>query len=327
VTLSEEPTTGSPSVSEGCITKIVVEDDGSQSVFELGPKMSRSFADMLQLGIDPHLDLNVCSNNEHEKARVIAETIEDAAAPEGLTDGVRDVEKLEEGDILELNQLAFQFTVDELDGHSVVFKNGEKVPLETIQRDLDDGRVQLVEEEHDLQVVDTDREPMTDGGRERAFPGDDLWAEYRDAEIGVGDVVVDLTRGAPLQVTSVATKRAGEHPNVRSDRTADMFSVDDDELVFNCVFLPDSDDPISPPSRTYAYPTSRLLRYPVEEATANARLQREWLTNLLEELSVEASKLGGRHHRCFQDLIAEAFSSEVAEITREFAEAAGGESA
>jgi len=131
--------------------------------------------------------------------------------------------------------------------------------------------------------------PATDGGRPEAFPSDDLWSAYRDAEIGIGDVVVDLSRGTSLQVTSVASKHAGEHPNVRSDPTADMFGVDDHELVFNCVFLPDGEDAVSPPNKTYAYPQSRLLRYPVEEATSRARLQREWLTNLLEGLAVEAA--------------------------------------
>lgn len=154
-----------------------------------------------------------------------------------------------------------------------------------------------------------------------------MWADYRDAGIGAGDVVVDLTRCASLQVTSVASKRAGEHPNIRSDRTADMFGVDDDELVFNCVFLPDGDDAVSPPSKTYAYPESRLLRYPVEQATSNARLQREWLTNLLEDLAVTANELGAQHRICLREIVAEAFSDEVADLTEEFAAAAGGESA
>jgi hypothetical protein len=167
--------------------------------------------------------------------------------------------------------------------------------------------------------------PATDGGRPEAFPGDDLWSDYRDAEIGIGDVVVDLSRGASLQVTSVATKRAGEHPNVRSDRTADMFGVADDELVFDCVFLPDGDDAVSPPSKTYAYPASRLLRYPVEQATSNERLQREWLTNVLEDLAVEANDLSANHRICLREVVSEAFGSDVAGLLEEFAEAAGGE--
>ncbi len=78
--------------------------------------------------------------------------------------------------------------------------------------------------EQTRQLLDADPDeigkPMTDGGRDHSFPSDDLWSDYRDAEIGVGDVVVDLSRGVSLQVTSVATKHAGEHPDVRSDRTA-----------------------------------------------------------------------------------------------------------
>ncbi|SFP91831.1 hypothetical protein SAMN05216277_11215 [Halolamina pelagica] len=152
-----------------------------------------------------------------------------------------------------------------------------------------------------------------------------MWSAYRDAEIGVGDVVVDLSRTTSLQVTGVASKRAGEHPKVRSDRTADLFGVDEDELVYHCVFLPDGDDAISPPSKTYAYPASRLLRYPVEEATPNERLQREWLTNVLEELAVEANELGAQQRICLREVVSNAFGSEVAGLLEEFVEAAGGE--
>jgi len=185
--------------------------------------------------------------------------------------------------------------------------------------------------EQTRQLLDADPDeigkPMTDGGRDHSFPSDDLWSDYRDAEIGVGDVVVDLSRGVSLQVTSVATKHAGEHPDVRSDRTAEMFDVDDDELVFNCVFLPDGDDAVSPPTKTYAYPESRLLRYPVEDATPNERLQREWLTNLLEEIVVEADRLGEAHRESVLDVVAQAFGDNIADLAEEFAEAAGGESA
>ena len=194
--------------------------------------------------------------------------------------------------------------------------------------DLSDGvvfRARGATVDHKPGSADRPFYPATDGGRPQAFPGDDLWSDYRDAEIGIGDVVVDLSRGASLQVTSVATKRAGEHPNVRSDRTADMFGVADDELVFDCVFLPDGDDAVSPPSKTYAYPASRLLRYPVEQATSNERLQREWLTNVLEDLAVEANDLSTNHRICLREVVSEAFGSDVAGLLEEFAEAAGGE--
>ncbi len=168
-------------------------------------------------------------------------------------------------------------------------------------------------------------ELATNGGCDHGLRSDEIWSAYRDAEIGVGDVVVDLSRGVSLQVTGVATKRAGEHPEIRSDRTADLFGVDDEELVFNCVFLPDGDGAVSPPSKTYAYPASRLLRYPVEEATPNERLQREWLTNVLEELAVEANELGAQHRISLREVVTSAFGREVAGLLDEFVEAAGGE--
>lgn len=74
------------SVSDGCITKIVVEDDGRQYVFEFGPDTSRRLADMLRSGIDAHENYQ-CLNNEHGKAQAVADTIEEAAGPEVLTDG------------------------------------------------------------------------------------------------------------------------------------------------------------------------------------------------------------------------------------------------
>ncbi len=169
-------------------------------------------------------------------------------------------------------------------------------------------------------------EELATVGREHGLPSDEIWSAYRDAEIGVGDVVVDLSRGVSLQVTGVATKRAGEHPEVRSDPTADLFDTDDEELVFNCVFLPDGDGSIAPPpSKTYAYPASRLLRYPVEEATPKERLQREWLTNVLEELAVEANELGAQHRISLREVVTNAFGPEVAGLLDEFVEAAGGE--
>lgn len=83
---------------------------------------------------------------------------------------------------------------------------------------------------------------VTDGGREYALPGDDVWQRLGDSDINIGDVVVDLARGKSLQVVSVATQPAGEHDRVRSDRTAELFDTDADGLVFNCVFLPNQED-------------------------------------------------------------------------------------
>lgn len=166
-----------------------------------------------------------------------------------------------------------------------------------------------------------------DSDLDHRLPSDELWSDYRSSDIAIGDVVVDLSRGVSLQVVRLSTQRAGEHPDVRSDRTAAMFDVADSELVFDCVFLPDGTDAVSPPSKTYSYPQSRLLRYPVEEATDSARLQREWLTNVLEDLTVAAAEMDGREQEGVHRAIEKAFGREVADIAQEFADAAGGETA
>jgi len=175
------------------------------------------------------------------------------------------------------------------------------------------------------QFLDDEEDLVTDGGREYALPGDDIWQRLHESNIGIGDVVVDLARGKSLQVVSVATQTAGEHKQVRSDPTAEMFGTDADDLVFNCVFLPNQDDGISPPSKTYAYPESRLLRYPVEDATPNERLQREWLSNVLEQLAVVVTKFDDdRQRQGVFRAVDEAFGEDVVETLEEFAEAQGG---
>jgi hypothetical protein len=157
-------------------------------------------------------------------------------------------------------------------------------------------------------------------------PREPILAES-ETEIMTGDVVVDLARGAPLQVISRSSKTAGEHERVRSDTTAALFGVDDDERVFNCVFLPTPQDNISAPSKSYAYPESRLLRYPVEQATTLDRLQREMHTNVLEALAVRAAKISEGRLRHLLEVVALEYDDEMASILDEFVEAVGGDSA
>ena len=127
----------------------------------------------------------------------------------------------------------------------------------------------------DQQTDDNGPEPMTDGGID--VP------QLVSDEIGVGDVVVDLATGKSLQVLSTAMQSAGEHPQTRSDDTASMFGAEPDEPVYNCVFLPNGER-VSAPSKTYAYPDSRLLRYPVEQAHDGGDTQSIMRTSVVEEL-------------------------------------------
>ena len=133
-----------------------------------------------------------------------------------------------------------------------------------------------------------------------------------------GDVVIDLSQGVPLQVVSRSSKTAGEHEYTRGDGVAEMFGADPDEPVYECVFLPTSDDQISPPKRTYSYPESRLIRFPSEAATSLNRLQTELRSRALRSL-VDAAD--DDLQESIIALVEDVYDGRTAELLEELAEA------
>lgn len=153
----------------------------------------------------------------------------------------------------------------------------------------------------------------------------DVRFEAADSSIATGDVVVDLSSGKSLLVVGKSVQTVGEHPATRSDSTAEMFGADLEEPVFDCVFLPDGEK-VTPPSKTYAYPESRLLRYPVERATDFEGSVQIWLrTAWLQELADGVVRSGNEEfERQLWHLIADIYNDEVAEdFERMIAEARG----
>ncbi|MFB6071119.1 MAG: hypothetical protein ABEJ76_08860 [Halanaeroarchaeum sp.] len=139
-------------------------------------------------------------------------------------------------------------------------------------------------------------------------------------EILAGDVVIDLSQGIPLQVVSQSTKTAGEHEYTRGDRVAEMFGVEADEPVYECVFLPTPEDQISPPKRTYSYPESRLVRFPSEAGTTLDRLQTELRSRALRSL-VDAADEDLRG--AILALVEDVYDDRTADLLAELAEARG----
>lgn len=137
-------------------------------------------------------------------------------------------------------------------------------------------------------------------------------------DIRAGDVVIDLSQGVPLQVVSESTKKAGEHEYVRGDRVAEMFGVDPEEPIYECVFLPSGDDQISPPKRTYSYPESRLIRFPTERATSLDRLQTELRSRTLRTIVDEADE---DLRTSILELVADVFDERTAELIEELVDA------
>lgn len=155
----------------------------------------------------------------------------------------------------------------------------------------------------------------------------DVTADGDADAIQAGDVVVDLASGKALQVVSKSATPAGEHDQTRSDATAEMFDADADEPVFNCVFLPDGER-VSPPSKTYAYPESRLLRYPVEDAGDGKRIQHHLIAAILTDLAeavagTPADMADPDPGVQFARLVEDTYGTDLADIVHEYIEASG----
>lgn len=160
---------------------------------------------------------------------------------------------------------------------------------------------------------DNDRTPLrADGGRDIPH------FEVADSEISTGDPVVDLASGKSLIVVGKSSKTVGEHPKTRSDNSAEMFGADPEEPVFSCVFLPDGEK-VRPPTKTYAYPESRLLRYPIENATDYSGGVQMWLrVAFLEELADGVRRSGNDAlRRDLRSLIRNVYSEDIAETFEE----------
>jgi hypothetical protein len=85
--------------------------------------------------------------------------------------------------------------------------------------------------------------------------------------IRLGSVVLDRARNTPLRVVARDHRDAGEHPEVDvDDAMAQQWGITEFDDVYECVFLPTGEDAVSSPRKSYAYPASRLTRFPVEAA-------------------------------------------------------------
>lgn len=107
------------------------------------------------------------------------------------------------------------------------------------------------------------------------------------------EIVVDLASHSPLQVVRVDEGPAIEHEKVSLDRTNALFGDLENDRVIHGIFLPTPDDDrLSAPSKPYAYPESRLVRYPVDRPDLVRNPQDSIREALLEELAIEADRLG-----------------------------------
>lgn len=135
--------------------------------------------------------------------------------------------------------------------------------------------------------------------------------------IRLGSVVLDRSRNQPLRVVGRDHRRAGEHPDIDvDDAMAQQWGVTEDDVVYDCVFLPTGEDAVSSPKRPYAYPEGRLTRYPVEAALdddarrVHTQILTEFLAAVLER--AKADKRADRRVGAVFEMVNEAdFEAEV----------------
>jgi len=138
-----------------------------------------------------------------------------------------------------------------------------------------------------------------------------------EKHIRLGSVVLDRARNQPLRVVGRDYRRAGDHSDVDvDDAMAREWGVTEDDVVYDCVFLPTGEDAVSSPKRPYAYPEGRLTRFPVEAALdedarrVHTQILTEFLAAVLE--SAKADKRAERRVGAIFEMVHQAdFEAEV----------------
>jgi len=104
--------------------------------------------------------------------------------------------------------------------------------------------------------------------------------------IQVGDVCLDLTQGRPVHVVEDTGLTAAEWSEQESYKLVENYGnsrldAADDDAVFECVYCSSAK---SEPSRTYAFPESRLLRIETEAADGGRPVAERAVRDVLEQL-------------------------------------------
>mgnify|MGYP006271583899 CR=1 FL=1 len=152
--------------------------------------------------------------------------------------------------------------------------------------------------------------PMTDGGRD-------------EADIRVGDVCLDLSQGRPVQVVEALTQNAAEWSNdngydLLGNYANERLESEPGDAVFECVYVGSIQ---SEPSKTYAFPESRLVRIEVEAGDGGRRVDERITVNVLESLFDAALRSGSDETKSvLRGLAQDAFGRDVTSEARELAE-------
>lgn len=105
-----------------------------------------------------------------------------------------------------------------------------------------------------------------------------------DEAIQVGDVVLDLAQGRPMQVVEDHEMTADEWSeengyDLVGNYGNSRLGAEDSDRVYECVYVGSIKNE---PSNTYAFPESRLARIEVEEADGGERIYHRIAVEVLE---------------------------------------------
>ena len=152
--------------------------------------------------------------------------------------------------------------------------------------------------------------PMTDGGTDVD-------------DIRVGDVCLDLSQGRPVQVVEALSQNAAEWSNnngydLLGNYANDRLESEPGDAVFECVYVGSIQ---SEPSKTYAFPESRLVRIEVEAGDEGRRVDERIAVDVLESLFDAALRSGSDETKSvLRNLAQDAFGRDMTSEARELAE-------
>jgi hypothetical protein len=160
------------------------------------------------------------------------------------------------------------------------------------------------------------------------MPTNDTTTDDASTDIQIGDVALDLAQGRPVHVVDDTGQTAAEWADANDYELAENYGnarlgASDGDRVFDVVYCSSAK---SEPSKTYAFPESRLLRIETEAATEDGRAVADRVTvDVLERVLLTVLRQSNGSSDEFHWLIAQldaAFDDDILGDAVELAESA-----
>jgi len=138
----------------------------------------------------------------------------------------------------------------------------------------------------------------------------------------IGDVVQDKSSNKPLQIVGHPQQDARKFENVwNSTVNHELFDIDADSEVYQCVYLPDGDR-YHLPYDIHEFPAERLKRVKAEYPTDDTRLQAITVRSILANIIAETySNHGSKAASVIETAVSDTLPDDYADSIVELAEA------